>query len=118
MNPVLINTAPKLTFSEAEIELSRQLYIRGSEFARKGIHQNLPEARLLFLQSAEKGNALAMDRLGFMYQYGLGGPMDLNGALAMYNKAVLLGYTESYLNIYCLNLLVEEVFGPHIFKKE
>ena len=116
MNPIPNNSAPKQAFTRTEV--STQLYERGLHYSNTGRVEDLTQARRLFQQAAILGNSCAMERLGFMFQYGLGGPIDLNGALAMYNKALLLGYTESYLNIYCLNLLVEEVFGPHIFKKE
>ena len=91
MNPVSQVGSNNPVPTENDIAVSNQLYDRGMEYSRNGTFQNLPEARLLFIQSAIKGNANAMNVLGVMFQYGYGGPLDLKSAREMLTQAVRLG---------------------------
>ncbi len=117
MNPVqqIGSNNPRPT--EKDIAISNQLYDRGMEHSQNGAFQNLPEARLLFIQSALKGNANAMNVLGVMFQYGYGGSIDLTTAREMYTHAVRLGQNDAHVNLLCLNIMLDVVGGPYRFKK-
>ena len=55
------------------------------------------EARTLFLEMAEGGNAEAMYHLGALHHSGLGGPEDLKQAIGWYRKASVAGVPEAKL---------------------
>ena len=55
------------------------------------------DARTLFLEMAEDGNAEAMYHLGALHHSGLGGPEDLKQAIGWYRKASMAGVPEAKL---------------------
>ncbi len=62
------------------------------------IHQGrTDEARAVFFELAEDGNAEAMYHLGALHHSGLGGPEDLKQAIVWYRKASMAGVPEAKL---------------------
>ena len=55
------------------------------------------EARGVFFEMAEDGNAEAMYHLGALHHSGLGGPEDLKQAIVWYRKASMAGVPEAKL---------------------
>ncbi len=113
MNQVSNNSAPRATFTRTEV--STQLFERGVQFSNTGRVQDLTQARRLFQEAAILGNANAMDRLGFMFQYGEGGPIDLNKASYVYEEAIRLGHKGALFNLLCMRDMVTSVFGAYSF---
>lgn len=110
MNPVSHNPGVNSALSN-DIAASNKLYERAVHYAKA--ERTLPKARDLYNQSADKGNRDAMNKLGLMCQYALGGDIDLKKAAEMYNKAIRLGHPDAHLNLICMNAAMTIVFGEY-----
>jgi TPR repeat protein len=66
---------------------------------RAFVSKEFPEARRMFLQAAEPGNAEAMAFLGKLFYEGLGGPVDHRVGTEWFRKAAERGHVMAMKNL-------------------
>ncbi|MBL4787245.1 MAG: caspase family protein [Cohaesibacteraceae bacterium] len=89
-----IRKAADLGFSSAQRFMGRAHHIYTPGFSR-----DLKQAVSWYRKSADQGEIYAQNRLGFMYEKGLGVETDLNEALVWYGRSAAGGFSKSQLRL-------------------
>lgn len=94
-----VRSAAVLGYAPAQVELGE--YYKGEVTPPAGVtvEPNYEDARRWYRQAAEKGNRLAMHRLGVMYARGQGGRIDYAEAVRWLEQAANLGHVDSQYNL-------------------
>jgi len=85
---------PAIAVAQGETEVNK-----GYEYYKEG---NYKEALTWFRQAADKGNAIAQNNLGYMYDNGLGVEKNYVEAVKWYRKAADQGNADAGNNLGCM----------------